>query len=104
MTLKETSQEKALMHQEYYNFSALLSEYGEPQKFQEAWHKKYPVECEGWRKSTRKELNYTINKGVRRKPKIINMPPNIHLIDSKWVFKKKRDGQFRACLVARGYT
>ena len=32
------------------------------------------------------------------------MPPNRRLIDSKWVFKKKIYGQFRAHLVARGYT
>ena len=32
------------------------------------------------------------------------MPPNICLIESKWVFKKKRDGQFRAHLVVWGYT
>ena len=32
------------------------------------------------------------------------MPPNRHLIDSKWLFQKKRDGQFRTCLVSRGYT
>ena len=32
------------------------------------------------------------------------MAPNRRLSNSKWVFKKKRDGQFRACLVGRGYT
>ena len=32
------------------------------------------------------------------------MPPNRRLIDSKWVFKNKRDGRFRARLVAQGYT
>ena len=32
------------------------------------------------------------------------MPPNRCLIDPKWVFKKKIDGQFRARLVAQGYT
>ena len=30
------------------------------------------------------------------------MPPNRCLIDSNWVFKKKIDGLFRACLVAWG--
>ena len=38
------------------------------------------------------------------KPKRKNMPPNRRLIDSKWVFKNKRDGRFRARLVAQGYT
>ena len=32
------------------------------------------------------------------------MPPNRRLIDSKWVFKQKRDGQFGARLFGRGYT
>ena len=45
-----------------------------------------------------------INKGLWRKPKRKHMPPNIYLIDSEWVFKKKRDGQFRAGLVAQGYA
>ena len=45
-----------------------------------------------------------INKGVCIKSKRGGDPPNICIIDSKWVFKKKIDGQFRASLVARGYT
>ena len=32
------------------------------------------------------------------------MPPNIRLIDSKWVLKKKGGCQLRARLVAQGYT
>ena len=32
------------------------------------------------------------------------MSTNRRLIDSKWVLNKKRDGRFRARLVARGYT
>ena len=45
-----------------------------------------------------------INKGVWRESKRGNMPPNRRKIDSKLVFKKKRGGQFRARLVAWGYT
>ena len=33
-----------------------------------------------------------------------NMPQNRRLIDSKWVFNNKSDGQFRARIVARGHT
>ena len=32
------------------------------------------------------------------------MPPNRRLVDSKWVFKKKIDGGFRARLVAWGHN
>ena len=45
-----------------------------------------------------------INKGVWRKSKRGNMSPNRRLIDSKWVFDKKRDGQLRALIVAWGDT
>ena len=38
------------------------------------------------------------------KPKRRNMPPNKRIIESKWVFKNKRDSQFRARLFVRGYT
>ena len=31
--------------------------------------------------------------------KINKILPNRHIIDSKWVFKKKKDGRFRARLV-----
>ena len=33
MIIEETSQEKALMHQEHTYFSVMFSEYGEPQNF-----------------------------------------------------------------------
>ena len=45
-----------------------------------------------------------IYKGVWRNPKRINKPPNKGLIESKRVFKKKIDGQFRARIFVRGYT
>ena len=44
------------------------------------------------------------NKGLWIKSKKTNIPQNRQLLDSKWVFKKKRYVQFSACLVARGYT
>ena len=52
--------------------------------------------------STRKEFDDIINKGVRRKTKRTNISPNRGPIESKWVFKKKIYGQFRARLVAQG--
>ena len=51
-----------------------------------------------------KDFKDMINKKVWRKYKRGNMPPNRRLIDSKWVFKKKSGGQFRASIVARGHT
>ena len=82
----------------------LLSAYGEPQTFQEAWHHEDPKEYEGWCTSTQKEFKDITNKGDQRNTKRINIPPNRHLFESQLFFKKKIDGQFRERLVARGYT
>ena len=49
MTIKDMSQEKSLIHQEHTYFSALLSEYGEPQNLQVVWNHKYTEEGKGWR-------------------------------------------------------
>ena len=38
------------------------------------------------------------------KVKIKDVPEGRKLIDSRWVFKIKRDGRMRARLVARGFT
>ena len=45
-----------------------------------------------------------LTRGYGENPKGKYIPPNRHLIDSKWVFKKKIFGKFRARLVAWGYT
>jgi hypothetical protein len=45
-----------------------------------------------------------IRKGVWKKTKKFNIPKNRRLIGSKWVFKVKRNGVFRARLVALGYS
>src|SRR5258708_12809684 len=35
---------------------------------------------------------------------LVNLPPGHKAIKSKWVFKLKADGRFRARLVAKGFT
>ena len=45
-----------------------------------------------------------INKGGWRKNKRRKIPPNIRLIESKWVFKKKGYGWVSSHLVVRGHT
>ena len=40
MTLEETPQENALIHQEHTYVSVMSSKYREPNNFQEAWHHK----------------------------------------------------------------
>ena len=75
--LEVTSQEKIIIHQEHDYFSIMSSAYVEPHNFQVAWNHKYSEEHEVWSTSTQKEFNDMIHKGVWRKPKIKNTPPNI---------------------------
>ena len=45
-----------------------------------------------------------IKRGVWRRIKKREVPPNRRTIGSKWVFKRKRDGRYRARLCGLGYT
>ena len=45
-----------------------------------------------------------IDRGVWRKTDRKRIPSNRRLIGNKWVFKIKRDGTYRARLVALGYS
>ena len=45
-----------------------------------------------------------INRNVWRYAKINQIPQNRRLIGNKWGFKKKRNGIYRARLVALGYA
>ena len=84
LTMEDWIQETCLV-------SAVTSGPTEPKTFQEAWH--YPIENERerWRIAIRKEIRSMI-------------PNNRRLIGNKWVFKIKRDGTYRARLVALGYS
>ena len=76
----------------------------EPSAFQEAWHHPDPVEWEGWRTAIRKEFHDMIRMKVWRRIKRRDIPSDRRVIGSKWVFKRKRDGRFRARLCGLGYT
>ena len=52
----------------------------------------------------RKEIRSMIERGVWRKTDRKKIPNNRRLIGNKWVFKIKRDGTYRARLVALGYS
>ena len=82
--------------------SAVTSGPTEPKTFQEAWHS--PVEeRRNWQTAIRKEIKSMINRGVWRKIDKVKIPENRRLIGNKWVYKIKRDGTYRARLVALGY-
>ena len=97
LTMEDWIQETCLI-------SAVTSGPTEPKTFQEAWH--YPVESErdNWRVDMRKEIRSMIERGVWRKTDRKRIPSNRRLIGNKWVFKIKRDGTYKARLVALGYS
>ena len=76
----------------------------EPTKFREAWDHEDPQQRLKWRDAIRKELRDMTNRGVFRKVKRATMPQGKRCVKNKWVFKVKRNGVFRARLVACGYS
>ena len=75
----------------------------EPKSFQEAWYCENEKERNNWRTAIRKEMRSMIDREVWRKTEK-KIPNDRRLIGNKWVFKIKRDGTYRARLVALGYS
>ena len=90
--------------QETCFISAVTSGPTEPKTFQEAWHSPIKEERNKWQAAIRKEIRSMVNRGVWRKIDKMKIPENRRLIGNKWVFKIKRDGTYRARLVALGYS
>ena len=84
--------------------SAVTSGPTEPKTFQEAWHSPVEEERNNWQAAITKEIKNMINRRVWRKIDKVKIPENRRLIGNKWVFKIKRDGTYRARLVALGYS
>ena len=84
--------------------SAVTSGPTEPKTFQEAWHSPIEEERHNWQVAIWKEIKSMINRGVWRKIDKVKIPENRRLIGNKRVFKIKRDGTYRARLVALGYS
>ena len=88
--------------QETCPISAVTSGPTEPNTFQETWHCKNEKDRNNWRTAIRKEMRSMIDREVWRKTERKKIPNNRRLIGNKWVFKIKRDGTYRARLVALG--
>ena len=74
-----------------------------PTTFQEAWYHNDPIKRKKWRAAIRLEFRQMIKNGVWRKEGVNSLPSNRKGIGTKWVFKEKKNGVFRARLVAKGY-
>ena len=97
LTMEDWIQEACLI-------SAVTSGPTEPKTFQEAWHSPIEKERDKWRAAIRKEIRSMIDRVVWRKTDRKRIPNNRRLIGNKWVWKIKRDGTYRARLVALGYS
>ena len=97
LTIEDWIQETCLI-------SAVTSGPTEPKTFQEAWHYPNEKERDNWRAAIRKGIRIMIERGVWRKTDRKKIPSNRRLIGNKWVLKIKRDGTYRAILVALGYS
>jgi hypothetical protein len=77
----------------------------DPETFEEAWNHSISKERKGWREAINKELtDMHIRRSIWKKIPIEELPQGRKLIGSKWVFKKKKSGVFRARLCALGYS
>ena len=85
-------------------FSATEEHYDEPTTFREAWDHPDPIQREKWRAAIRLEFTNMNRRQVWRTIKRSDMPRGRRCVKHKWVFKIKRDGRFRARLVACGYS
>ncbi|KAG7336872.1 reverse transcriptase RNA-dependent DNA polymerase, partial [Nitzschia inconspicua] len=88
--------------QEYVLYAE--GKFEEPKTFQEAWNHPDPEERKKWREAIRKEFHDMIVRKVWRKTNKSSIPSHRRLIGCKWIFKKKKDGRYRARLCALGYS
>ena len=78
--------------------------YDNADTFDEAWEHPNKSEREYWREAIKKEFNDMIKRKVWREIYVDQIPNDRRLIGSKWGFKKKRNGVYRARLVGLGYS
>ena len=76
----------------------------DPTRFDDAYFAPDPEEREGWRGGIGKEFADMKKRDVWEKMKRKDLPEGANLLGSKWVFKKKKNGVYRARLVAKGYN
>ncbi len=83
---------------------ATLDEYDEPTKFKEAWNHEENYQQGKWREAITKEFKDMSTRKVWKKMKRRDIPEGRRCVKQKWIFKVKRNGTFRARLVACGYS
>ena len=82
----------------------VTTEYVEHTTFDETLNHPDLKKREFWRSAVRKEFKDMIARKVWRRGHRSDVPDNRRCVKCKWVFKIKRNGVFRARLVACGYS
>jgi hypothetical protein len=95
MTVSDPKQIKPEQYKDLFNV---------PMTFEEAWNHPDPFQKELWRDAIMTEFSKMETRKVWTKKKISDIPRGRRLIKCKWVFDIKRNGRFRARLVACGYS
>ena len=83
---------------------SIMSGARDPLTFAEAWFHPDPHERKMWREAISKEFRDMKRRNVWKLILRKNVPKDRRLIGCKWVFKKKKNGVYRARLVALGYS
>jgi hypothetical protein len=84
--------------------TSVESGYDDPQHFDQAWNHPDEEEKIKWRVAIKKEFGDMKKNNVWEPYSVQNLPPNRVTLGTKWVFKKKSSGVYRARLVALGYS
>jgi WD40 repeat protein len=75
-----------------------------PNTFHEAWNHSCPWQQKKWRLAVTKEVGKMNTLKVWELVKRASIPADRKCIKRKWIFEIKRDGTFKARLVACGYS
>ena len=84
--------------------TSTISDPDEPQSFQEAWWDPDLISREKWREAIRLKFKKMLDMGERRHVRRNDCPNDRRLVGCRWVFKVKRNGLYRARLVAKGFS
>ena len=78
--------------------------YESPERFNDVRYNENPKLRLKWREAIKKEFENMEKNHIWRAIKKNDVPENMRLLGAKWVFKVKKNGIFKARLVAQGFS
>ena len=99
----EGFEEETIANAMEHAFLAMLTGAMDPALFDGVYYADNPDERAGWRNGIAKEFSNMKKQGVWEKVKKKDIPEGANLLGCKWVFKKKKNGVYRARLIAKDY-